>query len=436
MTVNTIFSPSGAPSFTRTRGAAAGRPAVSIIVPVRNAAKFIGTTLTALHNASIHDYEVIVIDDASIDNSATIAAESATRVIRVPHGVGPAKARNLGAAAARGDYLVFLDADVRVHASTIDRLVNVLIEEPGLCAVFGSYDDQPACPGLVSQFRNLLHHDIHQASHKEAASFWAGCGAIRRETFLRLGGFDESYRRPNIEDIELGYRLHAAGERILLAKEAQVTHLKSWTLWSMTKCDFGSRGVPWTRLLLQKRWLPNDLNLKYVHRVSVLCVYSSLCALLVAGGAAIWIWIAIALAGCILLAADASTARGRHYGWFAAALAPVGILAGALAWQAGGSTLVSASLMATVIAVNLPFYLRLSRRRGLAFALLAVPLHVIHYAVCGAALITGCAVHAWDGMCGGKRGVGDDHAVMPPVDAAGRGTTRRPATSDLERQVK
>ena len=58
---------------------------------------------------------------------------------------------------------------------------------------------------MVSQYRNLLHHFVHQHGHAEASTFWAGCGAIRRAAFDAVGGFDAArFPRPSIEDIELG----------------------------------------------------------------------------------------------------------------------------------------------------------------------------------------------------------------------------------------
>jgi GT2 family glycosyltransferase len=413
------------------------RPAISIIVPVHNAGQFLHTSLAPLLNASVHDYELIVVDDASNDRSAAIAREFTTRVICVQRRAGAAAARNVGAAAARGEYLVFLDADVRIQADTVDRLVNVLIEEPHVGAVFGSYDAAPTCPGIVSQFRNLLHHAIHQASREEAVTFWAGCGAIRRELFIRAGGFDERFSRSSVEDIELGYRLRAAGERIVLAKEAQVTHLKPWTLWSMVACDFASRGVPWTRLLLQKRFLPNDLNLKYIHRASVLWIYLSMFALVAAGTTAGWIWVALVLIGIILLAADKWTARrpegARHCGWFAAATGVVWVLMCIDGWRCGGTTLLGVGLLQAIAAANLPFYVRLAHYRGTAFTVLAVPLHLLHYGTCGAALIAGSALHCWDVIRGA---IPDDNRAPAPLIGAGRGSSQpSSAIVNVETQV-
>lgn len=118
--------------------------------------------------------------------------------------------------------------------------------ELDLAALIGSYDDAPGATNFLSQYRNLLHHYVHQTGNEEASTFWGACGAVRREVFLAMGGFDESYRQASIEDIELGYRLKRAGLKILLCKALQVKHLKRWEAGSLLKADFCYRALPWT----------------------------------------------------------------------------------------------------------------------------------------------------------------------------------------------
>ena len=122
---------------------------------------------------------------------------------------GSAVARNRAVAVATGDVLVFIDADVTVRADTLDRLAAGFDRNPALDAVIGSNDNDPAGHKRTSHFRNLLHSHAHHRSGGDAATFWTGCGAIRRQRFLELGGFNESLNRPSIEDVELGLRLHA-----------------------------------------------------------------------------------------------------------------------------------------------------------------------------------------------------------------------------------
>src|SRR6185436_3746045 len=99
------------------------------------------------------------------------------------HNAGAAAARNAGASEAQATILLFVDADVAVAPGTVARLLAWFETQPDLDAVFGSYDDRPARAGLVSQFRNLLHHYVHQHGNPEAATFWAGFGAVRRDAF-------------------------------------------------------------------------------------------------------------------------------------------------------------------------------------------------------------------------------------------------------------
>jgi GT2 family glycosyltransferase len=232
---------------------------LSVIVPVRDGAAYLRETLPALREALPRDAELIVSDDGSTDGSPEAALALGARVVRYGTPTGPAAARNRGARAAQGALLVFLDADVRVRSDTLERLVEAF-SDPQVAAAFGSYDDGPTAPGWVSRYKNLAHHFVHQRAREEASTFWAGCGAMRRAAFDSIGGFDERYARPSIEDVELGYRLREAGLRIRLVPTARVTHLKRWTLGSWLVSDVRDRAVPWARLVRSGRGLPRDLN--------------------------------------------------------------------------------------------------------------------------------------------------------------------------------
>jgi GT2 family glycosyltransferase len=246
--------------------ASANPVVISVVVPVHDNAADLGECLRALAGAGA---EVIVVDDASRDHSAAVAAQLGARVVRLERNGGAGAARNAGVRHATGDVLVFVDSDVVVAPDTVARLAEVLARNPDVGAVFGSYDTRPRAPGLVSQYRNLLHHFVHQEGAGEAASFWAGCGAVRRRAFERVGGFDEGAHVRGIEDIELGYRLRAAGERIRLVPAIQATHLKRWTLAAVLRTDAFMRALPWSRLLLARRHAHDHLNVRRSQRASV-----------------------------------------------------------------------------------------------------------------------------------------------------------------------
>jgi glycosyltransferase involved in cell wall biosynthesis len=246
--------------------------AISVIIPVYNDAGNLERCLNRLFLSTFDDFECIVVDDGSTDASAAVARCHDVNLIQISN-AGPAAARNQGARQARGRILFFMDADVLCHKDTLEKGYQAF-QRDNIDAVFGSYDDEPAHNGFVSQFKNLYHHFTHQGAREEAHTFWAGCGAIRRDIFLDMGGFNTTYRKPMIEDIELGYRLTKAGYRIRLVRALQVKHLKKWTLIQLIKTDVFQRGIPWTVLMLQNRRFQNDLNVSKGQRICVALVFS------------------------------------------------------------------------------------------------------------------------------------------------------------------
>jgi glycosyltransferase involved in cell wall biosynthesis len=222
-------------------------PKLSVIVPATDRRQTLPRCLAALHQARGIDDQLIVVDRCALP--------------------GPASARNHGATRALHPILVFVDADIEVSPHALTLIRERFAADPDLMAVFGSYDDDPEARNVVSMFRNLLHHYVHQESAGSVDSFWAGLGAVRRSAFHEVGGFDRRILLASVEDIELGARLVAAG-RIELDPAIQGKHLKRWTFAGMLRTDFRRRGVPWTRLALRGRATRSGLNLAWRHRVS------------------------------------------------------------------------------------------------------------------------------------------------------------------------
>ncbi|MEM8535220.1 MAG: glycosyltransferase family 2 protein [Chloroflexota bacterium] len=254
-------------------------PKVSVIVPVYNGGKAFHQCLDSITKAQPKPYELIVVADGDTDGSREIARRVGAQVIERSTPGGPAQARNLGAQRATGDILFFIDADVTIPVDAVQQVQTAFRYQPQMAALIGSYDDTPLESHFLSQYRNLLHHYTHQAGREEAFTFWGACGAIRREVFLELGGFDQKYEKPSIEDIELGYRLVERGHTIRLIKELQIKHLKRWDAVSMLKTDFFQRALPWTDLILRSGQIPNDLNLQRSSRLSVVCAYGLIASL-------------------------------------------------------------------------------------------------------------------------------------------------------------
>jgi glycosyltransferase involved in cell wall biosynthesis len=247
-------------------------PEISVIIPVYNAAATLQRCLDAVTGSLFRDVECIVIDDGSTDGSQDIAGKFPVHFLQLNGGpYGPAYARNQGANLAAGKILFFIDADVIIYPDTLSKVSASFERHPLVDAVFGSYDRQPGDGSFISQYKNLMHHFVHQQSREEASTFWSGCGAMKREVFQHFGGFDvANYSRPSIEDIELGARLASKGHKIWLNKDLQVKHLKRWTLKGLIKTDVFDRAIPWTNVILRNRDLPNDLNLSVDQRISAI----------------------------------------------------------------------------------------------------------------------------------------------------------------------
>jgi hypothetical protein len=210
-----------------------------------------------------------------------------------------------------------------------------------LAAVIGTYDDAPVDPDFLSQYRNMFHHYTHYKSAGQVTTFWSGCGAMRRDVFIRYGGFDEKrYRRPAIEDIELGTWVAADGGRIVLDKTVQCKHLKRWSFAKIVKTDVCQRGIPWIDLMLRSGKAVKTLNVTASQQLSVGLVFTA-CVLVVLA-----IWWPLALIG-------------------------------------------TAVAIIAVTLLNIELYRFFASRRGLWFAAKSVLLHWLYFGCCGVSVIAG-----------------------------------------------
>lgn len=299
-------------------------PSVSIVIPVYNGGENFRQCLSSLAQFVPASTEIIVVIDGGTDGSLSLAQQSGAKVLTTSTNSGPAVARNLGAKAAQGDILFFIDADVTVNAKTLDQVVAFFCDHPEIAAIIGSYDDAPRAANFLSQYKNLFHHYMHQTAHEEASTFWGACGAIRRHIFLEIGGFDEVYRYPSIEDIELGYRLKRMGHQIQLCKSVQVKHLKHWGVISLLRAEVFYRAIPWTELIWRDRQFINDLNLQLSSRISVLLTYELL-AMLIVGSWWQGAWVVAGMISLLLLTLNLSVYQffqAKRGVWFSLRVIP------------------------------------------------------------------------------------------------------------------
>ena len=128
---------------------------VSIIVPVYNGGEEFQACLRSIAQAVPQSMELIVVADGDTDGSREVASTFGAQVIPLPSPGGPARARNIGARRAQGEILFFVDADVTVPPDAVAQVTAAFLAAPDVVALFGSYDDQPAAPNFLSQYKNL-----------------------------------------------------------------------------------------------------------------------------------------------------------------------------------------------------------------------------------------------------------------------------------------
>jgi glycosyltransferase involved in cell wall biosynthesis len=236
----------------------AGLPAVSVVIPIFNGAKTIPMVLEALYRSTFKDFEVVIIHDYSTDNTHEVLEglkdRFPHRLIEFPENRGVSVARNTGAHEARGEIILFIDADCIVQPDTIERCVNELRKGESI-AIGGAYTKDAWDQDFFSNFQSLY---IHHVETKTARPDYLAthCLAIRKSTFEEFGGFKEGFfigHAASVEDVELSHRLTAAGYEISRPQGIEVQHIfnfnmkrsisnaikksKYWTMYSLYNKD-------------------------------------------------------------------------------------------------------------------------------------------------------------------------------------------------------
>lgn len=248
---------------------------LAVIIPAYNAEATLETCLAAIAASKRKPTEVLLFNDGSTDNTVEIAERFNVKIVsNDKRAQGPAIGRNLAAQQTAADIIIFIDADVDVHPNSIGLLENAILSRPDAAAAFGSYDDAPLSRRIAALYANLRHHYHHQNSAREASTFWSGFGAIRRDDFINVNGFDAAYAEPSIEDIDLGARLHKADRKILLIPEAMAKHCKDWGLIQLWRTDVFNRALPWSRLIVSGATAGADLNASPREKIIAVAAHS------------------------------------------------------------------------------------------------------------------------------------------------------------------
>ncbi|HMI48377.1 MAG TPA: glycosyltransferase family 2 protein [Gemmatimonadaceae bacterium] len=320
---------------------------LSVIVPVREGNATLARALNAILASELprDSYELIVVDDASSDSSPELAARYADTVVRLTaRKSGAAYARNRGAELAKGEFLAFVDADVMVRPDTLPRMLTMLADHPELDAVSASHDHAAGAENIVSQYWNLLLRFGEQRHAGTSGNVASPCAIIRRDVFHSAGMYDEwRFETERLEGIEFAQRLEESGRSVFSSRDIPITGLKQWNLLSLCREVWGRSALLARSLGYQRTRVAVPSDVVFTLSRALAPAFAVLCFLVIS-----------------------------------AAFVPT-----------PNATIKAAIVLLGAIALNFPAYLSFARARGILFAFVVAPLHILMQAVNGLGLCAG-----------------------------------------------
>ncbi len=197
------------------------RPLISIIIPVFNGARTLEKCLNAIYKSEYSNFEVIVVDDGSIDNSIKIAEKFPCKIISKEENTGAGESRNIGAKFSRGEIIFFTDSDCVIKKDTILQVIESF--KKGSDIVAGTYSKTPLPhSNLFSTYQNLFCY--YNYLNSSVALFGTQCAAIKKKIFIKLKGFDTSIKSATVEDLNFQYKIQETKYKTKVNMNAQVFH--------------------------------------------------------------------------------------------------------------------------------------------------------------------------------------------------------------------
>lgn len=236
-------------------------PKISVVIPAFNASSHIEECLQYVEASEFKEFEVLLVDDGSTDDTAAKIASYPARVLKNETNLGAAASRDRGAQEARANLILFIDSDILIPPDLLSRIWKFFEEHSEVSVLQGRYADTPYYPNLLSQYKHFIFsfrglergqtyvHYVHTA-----------CAAMRKDIFREFQ-FDERLKRR--EDIEFGHRLSQNGRLIFADSTLTVGHKKKYDLFSFSVYQFqAARGLVLQHLLANEKSLARELNAK------------------------------------------------------------------------------------------------------------------------------------------------------------------------------
>ena len=202
---------------------------ISVVIPAYNATDSILRCIDSINRGTLKPYEIIVVDDASTDDTKqvvenTFSSDKQVRVIKNPSNRGPAHARNKGVSVANGNYILFVDSDTEANNKLLEHYNRHC---DAYDAIVGIYNEVPINDTACAWYKSLFYYFMlgKPDGAVEYDQFSASCAGIKKDIFERLGGYDEWFKPGcDLENEELGYRITKAGYSMVLMPDMQVQH--------------------------------------------------------------------------------------------------------------------------------------------------------------------------------------------------------------------
>ncbi len=218
---------------------------LTVVIPVHNSPAQLKLCLDALARNRLDAVEVLIVDDASTDNTRQVAEKAAGEsdipisFLRLERQSGPAAARNVGMRAARNPYVLFLDSDIVLPDHGIESIRGTLDRHavrPEVAGVMGIYSEAIPWSDFCSDYKNLHVCFLHETTETLSPYLHTAILCIEKRILEEAGGFDTGLATG--EDFRMGVKLGSKGYRFVIDRKVQGVHLKRFSFISMLKEDW------------------------------------------------------------------------------------------------------------------------------------------------------------------------------------------------------
>jgi len=209
---------------------------ITIVIPVHGDRGVLRRCISAACALDYDDYDVLVVGDRITEDARRVVHEFPIRLIN-NDGVGVSAARNTGVRHALSDVVLFIDSDIELPSNAL-TMISESFGQAEIDGVIGLISEKLPYNDFFSRYKNLWMYYSYSRLPELVTLFYTSCAAIKKDVFLLLGGFDENYRAPSVEDTDFGRKIGEAGINILCRKDLQVIHWKSYSFTEVLRVDF------------------------------------------------------------------------------------------------------------------------------------------------------------------------------------------------------